>query len=212
MMTFKEFEESIYDGIEFYPINWRFGQKVFNYIDEKYNIARKVQYRDNIDCFYNDDNVNKFIEKAYKILNEEPCEESCKIFQVQKFIYGYGIVCIANYKLDLGFNIADVVGQIWHLCNFRCWSDSEASDSSKTIRDGEGVEIEPTTHFKGIANSDIIIQCPNGGYYVCKPIDWEWEQTYTEAVTNLMANKTLFMIPEETKKGLIQIAIDYENQ
>ena len=48
----------------------RRGQHVFNYIDRKYNVARDVQFLDNIDCFYDDSKIDMFIECAIKRINE----------------------------------------------------------------------------------------------------------------------------------------------
>lgn len=70
-MTKEEFKDSILEDIKEYPSNWRKGQKIFNYIDANYHVARKVQFRDKIDCFYNDNNIDKFIDKAYNIINNE---------------------------------------------------------------------------------------------------------------------------------------------
>ena len=67
-MTFEEFKNDIYSGIKELPENWRKGQKVFNYIDKKYGVARTVQFDRGIDCFYNDDMIDKFIEESYKCL------------------------------------------------------------------------------------------------------------------------------------------------
>lgn len=64
-MTQEEFKKFILEEIKVYPDNWRFGQKVFNYIDEYYGVARDVQFKDRVDCFYNDDMVDEFIEKSY---------------------------------------------------------------------------------------------------------------------------------------------------
>ena len=50
-MTISQFKESVFDDIETYPLNWRLGQKVFNYIDDTYHVARLVQYRYKIDCY-----------------------------------------------------------------------------------------------------------------------------------------------------------------
>lgn len=44
----------------------RKGQFVFNYIDEKYHVARAVQFIDHVDCFYNDSEIDNFIECACK--------------------------------------------------------------------------------------------------------------------------------------------------
>lgn len=65
-ITKEEFMNNILEGIKKYPSDWRYGQKVFNFIDEKFGVARMVQYDDHIDCFYNDSNVDDFIDCAYK--------------------------------------------------------------------------------------------------------------------------------------------------
>lgn len=67
-MTYEEFREDVLNGIKAFPNNWRKGQKVFNYIDSKYRVARKVQFDYGVDCFYRDDLIDKFIETAYKLL------------------------------------------------------------------------------------------------------------------------------------------------
>ena len=46
-----------------YP-SYRWGQAVFNYIDQYIGVARKVQFEDHVDCFYNDNAVDAFVEKA----------------------------------------------------------------------------------------------------------------------------------------------------
>ena len=67
-MTYEEFREDVLNGIKTFQNDWREGQKVFNYIDFKYHVARKVQFDYGIDCFYRDDLIDKFIETAYKLL------------------------------------------------------------------------------------------------------------------------------------------------
>lgn len=67
-MTYKEFREDVLNGIKAFQNNWRKGQKVFNYIDSKYRVARKVQFDYGVDCFYRDDLIDKFIETSYKLL------------------------------------------------------------------------------------------------------------------------------------------------
>lgn len=64
-MTYEEFRENIFKNI---PDNWREGQKVFNYIDKKYHVARTVQFDYNIDCLHREDLIDKFIETSYKLL------------------------------------------------------------------------------------------------------------------------------------------------
>ena len=67
-MTYEEFRGDIFKNIKDLPDNWRKGQKVFNYIEYKYKIARKVQFDYGVDCFYRDDLIDKFIETSYKLL------------------------------------------------------------------------------------------------------------------------------------------------
>ena len=66
--TYEEYRGDIIKNIKDLPDNWRKGQKVFNYIESKYKIARKVQFDYGVDCFYRDDLIDKFIETSYKLL------------------------------------------------------------------------------------------------------------------------------------------------
>ena len=71
--TREELKEIILDDSkkikELYPY-YRWGQAVFNYVDEYLGVARKVQFEDNVDCFYNDDAVDAFIEKTLDALGK----------------------------------------------------------------------------------------------------------------------------------------------
>lgn len=71
--TREELKEIILDDSkkmkELYPY-YRWGQAVFNYVDEYFGVARKVQFEDNVDCFYNDDAVDAFIEKTLDALGK----------------------------------------------------------------------------------------------------------------------------------------------
>ena len=71
--TREELKEIILDDSEKmnepYP-NYRWGKAVFNYVDEYFGVARKVQFEDNVDCFYNDDAVDAFIEKTLDALGK----------------------------------------------------------------------------------------------------------------------------------------------
>ena len=67
-MTYEEFKADVFKNIKNLPDNWRKGQKVFNYIESKYKIARIVQFDCGIDCFYRDYLIDKFLEKAYELL------------------------------------------------------------------------------------------------------------------------------------------------
>lgn len=52
-----------------FPKDWRWGQSVFNYIDSVYGVARAVQFKDHVDCFYRDDVVDEFLEKCVTRIN-----------------------------------------------------------------------------------------------------------------------------------------------
>lgn len=67
MITVEELKKEISE-IEF-PKNWRKGQSVFNYIDNVYGVARNIQFGYGIDCFYNDDCIDDFINKAVELIN-----------------------------------------------------------------------------------------------------------------------------------------------
>ena len=67
-MTLEEFKNSIY-SIE-KPSNWRDGQFIFNTIDKLYKVARKVQFENNIDCFYDDSKINQFIVACFNEINK----------------------------------------------------------------------------------------------------------------------------------------------
>ena len=65
-MTFGDFKNEINNVIAYRPKHIRKGQAVFNYVDTKYDVARAVQFDDNVDCFYRDDQIEDFLQKAYK--------------------------------------------------------------------------------------------------------------------------------------------------
>lgn len=67
-MTLEELKKEIYSVPQ--PPYWRKGQFVFNYIDKIYDVARDVQFKDNVDCFYNDDKIDEFLECVIKRLNK----------------------------------------------------------------------------------------------------------------------------------------------
>lgn len=69
-MTYEEFITEIWERVAISPKGWRKGQAVFNIIDERWGVAREVQFVDGIDCFYNDDNIQEFIDHAWVILKE----------------------------------------------------------------------------------------------------------------------------------------------
>jgi len=71
MSSLVKFKNEIAKGIEEMPSCWRQGQKVFNYIDARWGVARTVQFKDGIDCFYQDKYIDDFINKAYEYLTPE---------------------------------------------------------------------------------------------------------------------------------------------
>ena len=62
----EKFKETILKELKNKPKEWQDGQFVFNYIDKYFGVARTVQYIDGIDCFYNDDKIDAFIEACYE--------------------------------------------------------------------------------------------------------------------------------------------------
>ena len=71
-MTYGEFIAALWEEVAKAPKSWRKGQAVFNVIDEKWNVARDVQFQDGIDCFYDDSQVDLFIDKAWtRIYNKQ---------------------------------------------------------------------------------------------------------------------------------------------
>ena len=68
-MTLEDFRADVLTAMGRYrPKEWRKGQFVFNYIDEKYRVARYVQFIDGIDCFHNDEKIEAFIVRSYENL------------------------------------------------------------------------------------------------------------------------------------------------
>lgn len=51
------------------PEGWREGQFVFNVIEDYFgSVAREVQFKDKIDCFYDDSKIDQFINCVIKRL------------------------------------------------------------------------------------------------------------------------------------------------
>lgn len=65
IQSYSEFLQEIQEYLNGDIAPYRKGQAVFNYIDEKYKVARLVQYVDKVDCFFNDALIPEFINKAY---------------------------------------------------------------------------------------------------------------------------------------------------
>ena len=67
-MTYDEFLTDVMNLLQECPKYWRIGQSIFNIVDAKYHVARDVQFIDNIDCFYDDSQIESFLIAAYKRL------------------------------------------------------------------------------------------------------------------------------------------------
>ena len=69
-ITYDNFRNTILHLMETEKLKqWRNGQFVFNYIESVYGqVARISQFRDGIDCFYNDENIDAFIKNCYEII------------------------------------------------------------------------------------------------------------------------------------------------
>ena len=66
-LNFDQFKEFILTKADVSPDEWRKGQAVFNVIDKEFgSIAREVQFIDNCDCFYDNDEIERFIMMAYR--------------------------------------------------------------------------------------------------------------------------------------------------
>ena len=70
-MRFEELRQEIIEAMKHKPLFIREGQFVFNYIDEKYGVARDIQFQDNIDCFHDDSQINTFIAKATQRIGKQ---------------------------------------------------------------------------------------------------------------------------------------------
>lgn len=68
-MTFEELKDEVYTAMMDKPQQWREGQFVFNYIDQKYRVARQIQFQDGVDCFYRNDQINPFLKCAVERIN-----------------------------------------------------------------------------------------------------------------------------------------------
>ena len=64
-MKFEDFRADVLTAVLNKPTEWRDGQTVFNYSDELYDVARKVQFIDGVDCFYDDSKIDEFIYRSY---------------------------------------------------------------------------------------------------------------------------------------------------
>lgn len=67
-ITIKDLKETIFSSPQ--PPRWRLGQFVFNRVEELYGeVARKVQFIDHVDCFYDDSKIDRFLDCVQARLN-----------------------------------------------------------------------------------------------------------------------------------------------
>ena len=73
MITKSYFEYLIWRETLYRPTYIRRGQAVFNAVDAIFGVAREVQFIDGIDCFYDDLQIEAFLDAAYRrfVKNEE---------------------------------------------------------------------------------------------------------------------------------------------
>lgn len=71
MITKQQLTAELDKFLEEKPKEWRKGQAIFNYVDMKYNVAREVQFRYGIDCFYSDQKIDAFIDKCVELINQQ---------------------------------------------------------------------------------------------------------------------------------------------
>lgn len=67
-ITLEDFRAEVLSAMANKPKEWRDGQFVFNYINEKYRVARYVQFINGVDCFHNDNDIESFIVKSYETM------------------------------------------------------------------------------------------------------------------------------------------------
>ena len=69
-MSTEQLKNEVFNRLKYKPFEWRDGQFVFNYIDNEYGVARTAQFKYGVDCFYNDNKINEFIELCAQLISE----------------------------------------------------------------------------------------------------------------------------------------------
>lgn len=70
-MTLEEFRDDVLTAMKNKPASLRDGQFVFNYISEKYDGIRLDNYISLVDCYYNDKNIDEFINTCFYCLTNK---------------------------------------------------------------------------------------------------------------------------------------------
>lgn len=63
--NYEDFKVFVMKKVGECPRCWRKGQAVFNVVDEQFNVAREVQFVDNVDCYYDDTKIEDFLHHAW---------------------------------------------------------------------------------------------------------------------------------------------------
>lgn len=77
-MTVQDLRDEVNTAMKNKPKEWRNGQFVFNYIDAVYGVAREVQCKDGIDCFYDDDKIYPFLVRSWQVIERRRNEREPK--------------------------------------------------------------------------------------------------------------------------------------
>lgn len=75
-MTLEEFRDDVLTAMKNKPESLRDGQFVFNYISEKYSDIRLYHYISIVDCYYNDKNIDEFINTCFYCLTNKNNDNS----------------------------------------------------------------------------------------------------------------------------------------
>lgn len=66
-MTYEEFKAYVMAEVKKYRKPFiREGQAVFNIVERHFGVARPVQFQDHIDCFHRDQDIEAFLQAAWK--------------------------------------------------------------------------------------------------------------------------------------------------
>ena len=74
-MNYEEFKAYVMAEVKKYRKSLKYrkpfirkGQAVFNIVDSHFGVARVVQFKDGIDCFHLDQNIEAFLQAAWKYI------------------------------------------------------------------------------------------------------------------------------------------------
>lgn len=79
-------------------------------------------------------------------------------------------------------NEEDIVDDMWHARNIRCWSNAYKTGASIETN---LVTIYPTKYFEGACNSDVFVML-NGKIYVADTIGWTIAENVQEAISRII--------------------------